>query len=172
MYDKELSKVHTESDTPNAMSEYGKYKAECEKIILNGLGENAIILRPSFIMGRNCRRSEALLRTVESGEVLDIAGNIEFNYTPVIQIAECLWYILENDLSGIFQVGTKDTCEYSEFIKQLTQAIDIPKPELEIEYMEEKSYQAVIPAREEIPDEMQMKIENAIMYLKRVLEIH
>ena len=41
-----------------------------------------------------------------------------------------------------------------------------------IEYLEEKSYQAVIPAREEIPDEMQVMIEDVILYLKSVLETH
>lgn len=93
VFDNDLTQIHRECDAPNAGSDYGKYKAECEKIILSELGENAIILRPSFIMGKNCRRSEQLLTCMKEGLPVPTYENIEFNYTPIMQVAEWLWNI-------------------------------------------------------------------------------
>ena len=170
VFDNDLIKIHSECDVPDAESDYGKYKAECEKLVLSELGEKAIILRPSFIMGKNCRRSEQLLTCIKKGRPVPTYENIEFNYTPVIQIAEWLWYILEHNLSGIFHVGTKDTCGYTEFLRQLVNGLMLPEPEYAVEYIPEKSYQAVIPTRKEIPDAMQITIKEAILYLQKVIE--
>ena len=166
VFDNDLTVVHTENDITNAHSDYGKYKAECEKIILDSLGDQAIVLRTSFILGKNCRRSRQVLEYARKKILIPSYENIYFNYTPVIQIAEWLWYILKNNLSGIFHVGTKDVCVYTEFVQQLLQSLKISGPEYSVECVKEKSYQAVIPARREIPDEMQIVIKDVIAYLQ------
>lgn len=167
VFDNDLTAVHTENDAVNAASDYGKYKAECEKIILNSLEDKAVVLRPSFILGKNCRRTRPVLEGVRAGIPVQTYENISFNYTPVIQIAEWLWYILENGLSGIFHVGTKDVCGYTEFLQQWLQSMKLPNPEYAAEYMEEKSYQAVIPDRKEIPDDLQIVIKDVVLYLQK-----
>lgn len=171
VFDNDLTQIHREADAPNAGSDYGKYKAECEKLVLRELGDRAIVLRPSFIMGKNCRRSEQVLACMKAGLSVPTYENIEFNYTPVIQVAEWLWYILEHGLSGIFHVGTKDTCGYTEFLQQLVNSLMLPEPEYAVEYIQEKSYQAVIPGREEIPDTMQITIKDAVLYLQKVIDV-
>lgn len=165
VFDHDLSKPHMESDPTESESSYGIFKEKCEKLILDSINSQALIFRPSFILGKGCRRTTKLLEQSRNKEPIEIYENVKFNYTPVIQIAQWIEYLLEHDMSGIYHVGTKDTCSYAAFTKQLLNELHLPEPIFDGKVENSDLYQAVISERDEIPEELQYTIKNCIDYL-------
>ena len=71
------------------------------------------------------------------------------------------------DWNIIFHIGSIDICEYHQFQDQLQQAIGLSNPVYQVEPSEVKLYQAVLPNRKEIPESMQITIEDIIGDLAR-----
>lgn len=162
VYDGALEEVHTESDVPIAESEYGKFKIQCENILLNELGDNAIIIRVPEIWGRDCPRILKFKNSIKEKLPVQSYENIYVNYTTNKQIGEWILYIVKNNLRGIFHVGSKDICECIEFHKSLSEKLNLPAPSYNINTFNTKLYQAVLPNRKEIPDYLQRTIPEII----------
>lgn len=162
VYDGALQEVHTEIDMPKAQSEYGKFKIDCENVLLNKLGENAIIIRVPEIWGIDCPRIRNLKSNINKQLPIQTFENIYVNYTTNKQIAQWILYIIKKDLRGIFHIGSKDICEYIEFQNSLYKRLNLPTPVYNIKKFDTKLYQAVLPNRKEIPDYLQMTISEII----------
>jgi dTDP-4-dehydrorhamnose reductase len=151
VFDGALEKAHVETDEPKADSTYGTYKIECECLLQNILGSNCIIIRIPAVWGYNSRRINSLVNSINKNMSIKTYKNIYVNVTTDNQIAEWISYIIKNNLDGIFHIGTTDVCEYNRFEELLGQRLGLNTPIYEIEHFEKKSYQAVLPNRNEIP---------------------
>lgn len=158
VYDGSLKEVHTELDIPKAESEYGKFKIECENVLLNRLGENTIIIRVPEIWGIDCPRIQKFKGNISNQLPIQTFENIYVNYTTNKQIAQWILYIIKNDLKGTFHVGSKDICEYIEFQNLLYKRLNLATPLYNIKKFDTKLYQAVLPNRKEIPEYLQRSI--------------
>lgn len=158
-------KPHYEYDEPGSQSDYGKFKVRCEQVIQDVLGEEAVIIRIPEIHGRTGLRMERFEEAVRTQKPIPTYRNLFMNYTTNHQIAEWLAYIIENDLKGIFHIGTKDMCDYSVFEKELLEALAFGEPVFDVHEEDEPFYQAVLPGREEIPESLQMTVKDVIRYL-------
>ena len=167
VFDGAMEQPHVESDKPEAKSEYGKFKIECEELLSNQLKDNNIIIRIPGVWGKNCPRILEFIHNMKYQLPVQTYENIYMNYTTNQQIAEWIQYIIQNDLRGIFHIGSTDICEYHQFQEQLRQGIGGVNPIYQVEPSEVKLYQAVIPNRKEIPEAMQMTIEDIIDELAR-----
>lgn len=165
VFDGALEKTHFEADKPIAVSDYGKFKIECEILLKNLLGDNAIIVRIPEIWGRDCPRILKLTSDAKNGNQISSYGNIFVNYTTNKQIAEWISYMIEYELNGIFHIGTTDIYEYFQFQKELIQSLHLEEPSFSIKYEEEKKFQAVLPSRKEIPESMQICVKDIIGFL-------
>lgn len=167
VYDGALEQPHVETDLPKADSEYGKFKIDCEELLLSRLKENLIIIRIPQVWGKNCPRILQLIHDMKEHLPIQTYENLYLNYTTDQQIAEWIHYIIQNDLRGIFHIGSSDICEYHQFQEQLRQALGLLDPVYQVEPSEVKLYQAVLPNRREIPESMQMTIQDMIDELAR-----
>lgn len=165
VFDGALEKAHFEKDEPKAASEYGKFKIQCEKIICGVLGERGIIIRIPEIYGKNCPRVLKLKEAVQTHNPIKTFQNLYVNYTTDRQIAEWIAYIIENDLTGIFHIGTKDMSDYVAFQKKLVDKLSPGQPFFEITKEPLRLTQAVLPGRNEIPNSMQLHVEDVIHHI-------
>lgn len=163
VFDGALDKPHTETDMPKAESEYGKFKIDCEKILSNKLGENCIIIRIPEIWGRNCPRILKFISDINNKVSIQTYKNIYVNYTTNRQIADWSLYIIKNNLKGTFHIGSKEICEYVDFQNRLSKKLKIGAPRYSIKEFESEFYQAVLPNRKEIPECLQLTIEEVIL---------
>lgn len=154
-------KPNYEDDTPKAESAYGKHKIECENITRNILGDSCVIIRIPPVYARDCPRLKALADARPPVRVCEYTG-IEMNYTTTGQIAAYIDHIIENKLTGVFHVGTSDTRDYYRFQLDLIEALGIPKPEFEVTEEKEKTVQAVLSDRKDIPDSLKMTVDELI----------
>lgn len=162
VFDGEMEKVHTEVDIPKAKSDYGRFKIDCETLLLGKLGKQAIILRIPEVWGVNCPRLINLINSIKEQKSVQAYENIYMNYVTDEQIARWILYIIKNDLQGVFHVGSSDICEYIQFREKLRKRLQLVEPLYTIERFEEKSYQVVLPNRQEIPNFLQIKIDDII----------
>lgn len=169
VFDGTLETVHYENDKPMAVSEYGKFKIQCENMIKDVLGDNGIIIRIPEIWGIGSPRLEEIKTKIREGKPITVVKNLFVNYTTNKQIAMWISYIIENDLKGIFHVGTKDLSESMQFHKELISTLQLGKPIYNvIKEFPIKQVQAVLPNRSDIPVSMQFGVNDVIEYMNTV----
>lgn len=167
VFDGDLSRPFTEEDTPVPDSEYGKFKRDCEAMLQKKLAERLIIFRLATVWAAECPRVSRLKEYSGTGKPLHSYRGSMVNITLADQIGGYVKYVLEHDLTGVFHVGTTDTVDYSEFEKMVCEALDIIPPEFESETFDKIVFQAVIPARKDIPERLRITVDEALNVLKR-----
>lgn len=167
VFDGDLSQPWTEADLPVPQSDYGIYKRDCEVMLQKKLPEQLIIFRLSMVWAPECPRLRRLEECSRTGKPVQTYQGIRVNISLTEQIGWYARYILDHDFTGVFHVGTTDTVDYFEFEKMICETMGIELPEFVIETEEGTVFQAVIPARSDIPDNLQMTVAQALQALKR-----
>ena len=167
VFDGDLSRPRTEEDSPSPESDYGIFKRDCETMFGKSLGNQLIIFRPSTVWDFDCPRVRQLKIHSCSGELHHTHSGIIVNVTYAKQIGTCAKYVLNNNLRGIFHIGTMDTVDYFTFEKMICETLDIKPPKFEVKETSPAVFQAVIPARNDIPDDLQMTVEQVLEALKQ-----
>ena len=162
VFDNDLNSPHTEADAPDAESDYGVYKTECEKMLRDTLAEQAVIIRIPCVWDKNCPRITQLITCKEQEKALQMWDDLMMNYTTPAQIAACISYIITSHLTGIFHVGTKDMMKYWDFYQEVMRRLHFDAPPIDMEHLDKTYYQAVLPARTELPEELQMTVEDVL----------
>lgn len=166
VFDGSLEQVHYESDIPKAASDYGKFKIQCENIIKDVMKNQGIIIRIPEIWGKNCPRLQQIKKCIQTKKPILTYKNIFVNYTTNEQIAQWIDYIIENNLYGIFHVGTKDIYEYVDFHKEVISSLQLGEPLFHVEVFPTKLIQAVLPGRKEILLSMQRYVKDVLIDCK------
>lgn len=130
------------------------------------LGEQLIIFRLAAVWDRDCPRVWQLELHSRSREAHHVWRGDAVNITLAKQIGDYAEYVLRHGLRGIFHVGTTDTVDHFAFEKMVCEARGIMPPEFEVEEVAPQAYQAVIPARKEIPGEMQLTVAQVLEALQ------
>ena len=168
VFDAAMEKPHYESDKTNSQSDYGKFKMVCEHMLQDKLKEKCVIIRIPQIFGKNCPRILKLTEDTENKTPIITYPNLYMNYTSDVQIAEWVAYIMKENLSGIFHIGTKDTCNYMRFQSELSRILKLKEPVFQKEVSSRKRFQAVLPGRKEIPEKLHMNVTDVLEYLGQV----
>lgn len=165
VFDKLDTAPHYENDELASDSDYGKFKIKREQLLTNTIGKKAVIIRVPFIWSKNSPRLKKIIEDIKQGKNVHVWSNLFTNHTSDNQIAKYIKMIIENNMDGIFHVGTNEICDYKEFIKTLIQALQLPMPEFVTEQVPYKSYLAVLSRRKDIPAELQITNSDIINYL-------
>ena len=62
-------------------------------------------------------------------------------------------------------MGTRDLYGYMDFQEALASRRQVGEPMFEIEHNQEKQVQAVLPGRQEIPEELHLDVEDVLNYV-------
>ncbi len=98
----------TETQEPQPVSDYGKGKVECERLLLQAFGQRVTIFRPSHILGRGFAtkslwsRSPYLVDRIRKGKVIPVLDGGRNLMTPVYagDIAEWVMRAIESPEAG------------------------------------------------------------------------
>lgn len=167
VFDGDLSRPHYEDDPPSAASGYGKFKASCEKMLHDILGKKCVIIRPPFVLGRNCPRTLKLREDTENGKGIDAPEDLYANYALDVQVASYIGYIIDNNLTGIFHTGSYNMCDYMEFVRNAAEGLKFKTPvfkKLAIGHAGRK-YQAVLTVRDNIPQSLTLSVSDVLKYI-------
>lgn len=130
------------------------------------LGERLSVFRLPSVWSEDCPRLRMLERHSRSGEPHHTWRGDTVNVALARQVGDWARYVLGHGLRGIFHVGTTDMVDYFVFEKMVCEALGIPEPVFEIEEAGGEAYQAVLPGREDIPEELQMTVAQVLESLR------
>lgn len=171
VFDASTDSPHFEKDTPSAASDYGKFKAECERVLAEMLQDKLIIVRIPTLFGHDTPRTNELRQQLRDGETIKIYTNLYSTRNTDQLLSRQLTYLIEQGLTGIFHLGTSDIMNHSEFLKKLLARwgyTDVVFEELMQEtfssVIPEKYYNSLLTNRP-LPKELQITHEQLIEYL-------
>lgn len=162
VFDADFSHSHTEEEQPDAESEYGLYKAECEAMLCKRLGERLAIIRIPMVWDRECPRIRQLRVAQQSGKRLPMWQGLLVNYATPQQIGAVIAYIIKENRHGVFHVGTDDLMDCYEFYRKIMEALCLHDVAFEMEILPEIQYQAVVTKREGLPQECRLTVEQVL----------
>ncbi len=119
--DAQLAHDHDESELPQAQSDYGKFKARCERALLESSKQHAIF-RFSASHGwapNRIARTEEFLKKLAAGESISVHRGIIQNRTAVTHLAEMMAAVIAKEATGIFHLGTTDASDEIDFLRRL-----------------------------------------------------
>jgi len=162
VFDGGMDRPHYEEDTREPVSAYGRFKLQCEDLLRDRLDRQAAVLRLPFVWGKNSPRMEAVRAGCAAGQ-LEVHA-IQSNHAADLQIAELVEWIIREDRSGTFHVGTSDIIGYEPFMERLIAAMGVKKPRFV--RGEAAGVMAVLNSRTDIPQELlDWDSERLIQYL-------
>lgn len=162
VFDGNLSKPWTEHDLPMPQSDYGSFKRDCETMLGKILEKQLIIFRLSFVWSADCPRVQQLKLHSRNKKPYRTYSNYKINVTHTKQIGNYAKYVLDNNLCGIFHVGTTDTVNYFSFEKMVCEALKIDLPQFIAEAGGDEASFAILPTRKEIPNDLQMTVSDVL----------
>ena len=162
VFDGSLDRPHYEDDARISCSDYGQFKIQCEDMLRTMIGERAAVLRLPFVWGRNSPRLQAVKDGCKSGKS-EIYAGFSCNHVSDIQIADFIEWIIREDKSGIFHVGTSDVTDHACFIERLIAEMGMEQSEPVPRRM--SGVMAVLSSRNDIPDNLKWDCGRLIRYL-------
>ncbi len=119
--------LYSEQDKPNPITEYGKNKNLFENVIKEK-SHNYCIIRPSYIYGRSLgeidRRLQKTINRINSGEKVEVFGDMYKSPIDVNQLAEIVVRESVSSFVGILHAGGKRMSVYN-FKKQALEALGL-----------------------------------------------
>ena len=155
-------------DTPVcSQTDYGKFKIECEKLLKEVLGEDAIIIRIPEVWGRSCPRISLLKDKLSKGERITEYPELMVSNITDMMIAKKLRYIMEENLEGTFHLCSEDTISHMGFRMELLKRLGL-NTDILVEDKSEKGWFAVQSKRSNLfPKELRVTNEDILSYLTR-----
>jgi len=168
VFDGDFSRHHTEDDTPVAESDYGSFKIKCENTLKQILGDRTIVIRIPAIWGKESPRMDLIKNGIEKSETIHAYGNLECNNLLDTQLARQLHFIIDNDLRGIFHLGSMDMMTQENFFEALIEALSGKSAILKSKPFNESEslfYFGLCSNRNEIPSSLRATNDNIVAHL-------
>ncbi|WP_372655189.1 sugar nucleotide-binding protein [Halobacteriovorax sp.] len=146
--DANIENEHYEDETPNAQTEYGEFKALCEKE-LTKYGDNFSIFRFGATHGwapNSQSRTELFLEVMLSGESLTIDRGVLQNRLATNHLANMMAAVLKRKGEGVFHFGARDGSDEIDFLRNLAESFGHPREQI-IEGGVNKCNALMIPER-------------------------
>jgi dTDP-4-dehydrorhamnose reductase len=165
VFDNDSSKPHYEDDLPISCSDYGQYKVECEKKIIEILHDNACILRLPQVWGKDSPRMKHLLKSLTINDKVVVYPKLLINTITDVMIAKKVYYIIEHKLKGNFHLVAEDVTNHKDFYNELIIGLGFNNSKLE-ENLTEEGYFALLSKRtNEFPEWLSLTNKSVINYL-------
>ncbi|WP_318614376.1 sugar nucleotide-binding protein [Sporosarcina sp. YIM B06819] len=168
VFDGDLSMHHSESDAPIANSDYGRFKMNCENMLMQSLGNRSAIIRIPGIWGKNSPRMNSLKNNLETAEPIEAYSNLECSFLSDVQLARQVCFIFENELSGIFHLAAVDMVKECTFIEELAGQLTTGDINMQCNTYQDKEttyYFGLVSNREDLPEDLNITNKEIISYL-------
>lgn len=158
VFDGAPEKFHTETELPAANSEYGRFKASCENMLLRILGDACVIFCIPLVFGMGSPRIRELRTDAQKGAPIRTWTNLYVNITTDVQIAAFISCLMKIQGNGIYHMGSTDWVTYDELMRRLSERQGLMNVSFTGESSETKEYLGILSAREDIPGTLKLTI--------------
>jgi len=152
-----------EYDKTLSMSVYGRFKIKIENALLRMPIKNYVIARVPMIYGANSPRLEELLTFHKIEEPIEVFPNVVMNATSINRFTQQIHYIINQDLEGVFHLGSKDLIHHKDLVMEICKKMNLSDVIFKNVYdSNEDRYIAVLPKDNLLPKNLQFTIEDVI----------
>lgn len=152
-----------EYDKTLSASIYGHFKIRIENMLMRLPAEKFLILRLPMVFGNSSPRIRDIKRAVWENEAVEVFPKLVMNVTNDDRFTQQVHYLINQDLHGIYHLGSKDLVHHDDFIREVVERIGEFSPILKRVYTtNEERYLAVLPKHNPLPRHLQYSYQDII----------
>lgn len=152
-----------ENDKTLSESVYGRLKIKVENMLLRIPKEKMAILRVPMVFGNASPRVKEIKKFILENEPVEVFPNLVLNVTNDDKLTQQIHYLINQDKSGIYHLGSKDLVHHEDFIKELVDRIGEFNPIYKrIFTTNDERYLAVLPKDNKLPKNLQFSQQDII----------
>lgn len=142
-----------ENDKPQAESDYGKFKISVEKILLEDIPAQTVILRLPLVLGATSPKMVQLQQSIKNHATFEVFPKLIISITTANKIAQQIHYIINKNLDGIFHLASTDMIHHEDLFIEITSKIGEKLPIFKSTYnSNDDSYLAILPKINILPE--------------------
>lgn len=146
-----------ENDKTLSNSIYGHFKIKIETMLMRMPVEKWVITRLPMVFGMQSPKIINLKEHLKNDIPIEVFPNLIMNITTDKNLTQQIHYIINQDLHGIFHLGSKDLVHHDYFYKDLLTAVHHPRGKIKYVYTtNDERYLAVLPKDNKLPDHLYM----------------
>jgi len=157
-----------ELDKTLSDSIYGHFKIKIENMLLRLPKRKTVIVRLPMVLGTQSPRIKEIKQLIEAGSPVEVFPNIIMNVTSDTKVTQQIHYIINQNKTGIFHLGSIDLVHHDEFFKDIVNIISTNNVVYKQVYTtNEDRYLAVLPKYNKLPKHLQITSAEVLKELKK-----
>lgn len=156
-----------EVDQTLSNSVYGHFKIKIENMLQRLPKNQVAILRLPMVFGAQAPRIQEIINNVNEKIPVEIFPNLIINVTTSCKLTQQIHYIINQNKSGIFHLGSTDLVHHDEFIKDITKSLNLKNVIFKQVYTtNDDRYLAVLPKYNPLPKNLQLTSQDILNKLE------
>jgi len=152
-----------ENDKTLSESIYGRLKIKIENMLLRLPKEKMAILRVPMVFGNGSPRIKKIKTAILNNEPVEVFPNLILNVINDDKLTQQIHYLINQNKSGIFHLGSKDLIHHEEFVKEVVERIGNFNPLYKRVFTTNNDrYLAVLPKDNKLPENLQISYQDII----------
>ncbi|MDO7173578.1 sugar nucleotide-binding protein [Mariniflexile sp. AS56] len=152
-----------ELDKTLSDSIYGHFKIKIENMLLRLPKNQVAILRLPMVFGKQSPRIQEIIQNISENIPIEVFPNLIMNVTTDSKVTLQIHYIINRNKSGVFHLGSTDLVHHDEFIKELTNTLNLKKAVYKQVYTtNDDRYLAVLPKYNLLPKNLQIQSQDVL----------
>lgn len=115
--------IHYEIDERISNTDYGQFKIKAEDLLLDIIKDACVICRLPMVWGLNSPRLNDLKADLGNNKPIVVHTNLYLNTHTDELLANQINYIIDQNLTGIFHLGSQDEINHYDFMKEMTRQL-------------------------------------------------
>ena len=146
-----------ENDKTLSESIYGRLKIKIENMLMRLPKRKYAIIRLPMVFGVLSPRIEDIKKHIIEHTPIEVFPNLIMNVTTDKRLSQQIHYIINQNKTGIFHLGSKDLVHHDDFIKEIISTLGDFNPLFKQVYTSnEDRYLAVLPKTNPLPKHLQL----------------
>ncbi|WP_411556605.1 sugar nucleotide-binding protein [Maribacter sp. TH_r10] len=152
-----------ENDKTLSESVYGRLKIKIENMMMRLPSHKMAILRVPMVFGNSSPRIKEIRNLIWNNKPIEVFPNLIMNVTHDDKLTQQIHFIINQDKTGIFHLGSKDLVHHEDFIKEVVERIGKFNPIYKRVYTtNDDRYLAVLAKTNKLPNNLQTTYQEII----------
>jgi dTDP-4-dehydrorhamnose reductase len=152
-----------ENDQTLSETVSGKFKISIEKLLLETIPEQAVIIRLPLVLGINSPQILHLRQCIRHQATFEVFSNLVITTTTINKVCQQIHYIINHSFRGIFHLASNDMVHHEDLFREITAKIGDKMPIFKSVFSSnEDRYYAILPKKNKLPHPYQITVAQVI----------
>lgn len=152
-----------EYDKTLSVSIYGKFKIYIENALLRLPNSKYNILRIPMIFGAGSPRIDEIITYHKVKDSIEVFPNVVINATVLSKITQQIHYIINQDLPGVFHLGSEDLIHHEDLILDICEKLELIDIKVTQVYeSNDDRFLAILPKSNPLPKHLQITTREVV----------